>query len=77
MKLSEKDIEAFKGNSFEKEWFLDFLRRLKVSIFDPQSLTVENLPAKKEAVTIIEENLEKPFLRGGNPKEAATNKEYQ
>ena len=76
MKYTEQDIKELQLPSFDKAWFLDFLNRVKLAVFDPATLTPENLNAKKEAISILEEFLEKPFMRGKANKPAATNQDF-
>ncbi len=59
MKLNELDVQLFKdlNSSSQGRSLLDYLERLKTSLFNPEELTIENLPARKEVARILNEDL--------------------
>lgn len=59
MKLTDQDIKNLKvlHESETGRWLLDYLERLLLEMFSPESLSVENLPIKKEAREIIKKEL--------------------
>jgi hypothetical protein len=59
MILKEKDIEMFKtlSQSETGKWLSDFLERLNKSLFEPETLTTDNLEARKSAKVIIEKEV--------------------
>lgn len=59
MKLNERDIEFFQAlnQGSTGTWLLDYLDRAKLEMFNPETLTAENLTSKKEAWRFVEEHL--------------------
>lgn len=56
MTLNEKDKKLFEAMTISETGRLltDYINRAKADMFDPETLTPENLPAKKEAWSFIE-----------------------
>lgn len=67
MKLTEEERMFFTGISQTEtgKLLLSYLTKIKNELFDPKTLTKENFDARKEALTIIEEYLEKPIKVAG------------
>lgn len=78
MELNEKDINMFKFLSKSREgiWLLDYLKRLKVALFNPQILTKDNFEETKRALLIIEEHIERR-IKMANEDKKAENREYE
>lgn len=77
MKLTEQDIEMFKslyGGNLGRQ-LSDYVERLKHYLFDPNTLTEQNLNSRKEAVKIIDEYLIKK-IQLQNPNKTTDLNEY-
>ena len=59
MKLNDKDVNLFRvlNKSAQGRDLIDYLERLKRELFNPETVTPENLTGRKDMVKILNEDL--------------------
>lgn len=59
MKLTRQDIEMFKSLNLSGtgKWLAEYISRLNQFVLDPETLSAENVEARKEAIRIMKSHI--------------------
>jgi hypothetical protein len=77
--MDERFLEMFRtlNKSGLGKDLIDYIKSLRWEIFSPESLTPENLLARKEALEIMEKYLVQRIVSTGTVKQSSTNAQYE